>query len=353
MNPSNPQSRRRKTTALPKAEILETRELLTAGAGDTFAIIPGSVTKSNQPAEVKFTINTSHFTMPNGKGQIGVDVATPSGSTLQPKILSITPVDSNGVRSPMTRAVYDPTVHRSNTSSGPMTSAVVERVGVNSLSHSTSATYSVKVTGTNRTTGNFLLGFYLPGDANGDGKVTNADVTLVKSELGAKAGTTNTKYTFDADANRDGKITAADLKLTRQNVGMSTNISPVVSANLDPSSTNGLQARQSTNQNVKFTGTATPGAAVKYTEINSLTPPVATTTDSSGNYSIVIPLAAGANTFNVSTQDSFGQSINGTIAPVTYVTQPVTNNNSKEFAALLQNTINTKPNANPSKTTAG
>ena len=67
----------------------------------------------------------------------------------------------------------------------------------------------------------------------------------------------------------------------------------------------------------------------------------------------MIPLAAGANTFNVSTQDSFGQSINGTIAPVTYVTQPVTNNNSKEFAALLQNTINTKPNANPSKTTAG
>ena len=321
MNPSNPKSRRH-LNAQPKTESLESRELLTAGAGDTFAIVPGTVAKSNQPADVKFTLDTSHFTFVNGRGHIGIDVATPTGSSLSPKILSISPASKGALPATLTRAVYDPTVKRTNTSSGPMTSAVVARVGISSLSPPSSVSYTAKVTGTSGTTGGFLLGYYLPGDANGDGKVDKTDLAIVKSELGAKAGTANSKYTFDADANRDGKITMADVTLTKQNLGMSTTVSPVVSANLDPSSTNGSQTRVTTNQNVKFTGTATPGAAVKYTEVTGMTAPVATTADSKGNYTLVIPLGVGANTFNVSTQDAFGQSINGTIAPVTYVAQP-------------------------------
>lgn len=344
MNTSNPKTRR-PLKAQPRTESLESRELLTAGAGDTFAIVPGTVAKSNQPADVKFTLDTSHFTFVNGRGHIGIDVATPTGSSLKPKILSVTPASKGALPATITRAVYDPTVQRTNSSSGPLTSAVVARVGIQSLSKTNSISYNAKVTGTSGTTGGFLLGYYLPGDANGDGKVDKTDLAIVKSELGAKAGTANTKYTFDADANRDGKITMADVMLTRQNMGMTTNISPVVSANLDPSSTNGSQTRVTTNQDVKFTGTATPGAAVKYTEVMGLTAPVATTADSNGNYTLVIPLGVGSNTFNVSTQDAFGQSINGTIAPVTYVAQPTgtaASGSMTTYSALTQAPTQTK-----------
>jgi len=53
--------------------------------------------------------------------------------------------------------------------------------------------------------------------------------------------------------------------------------------------------------------------------------PVATVADSKGNYSIYVAVDKGQNIFTVTTLDSFGQSITGHIAPVTYLaTPPVT-----------------------------
>ena len=66
----------------------------------------------------------------------------------------------------------------------------------------------------------------------------------------------------------------------------------------------------------------TPGAAVKYSEISGLSQPVATTADAKGAYTLYATLGEGANTFKVTTLDAFGQSISGTIAPVTLQTNP-------------------------------
>jgi hypothetical protein len=43
-----------------------------------------------------------------------------------------------------------------------------------------------------------------------------------------------------------------------------------------------------------------------------------TTADSTGAYSIFVPLVVGSNTFTVSTLDAFGQNISGAITPVVY-----------------------------------
>ena len=87
------------------------------------------------------------------------------------------------------------------------------------------ATYSVQVQGLGQAGGSFLLGFYLPGDANGDGKVDKTDTQIVRSELGSRAG--SARYTFDADANRDGRIAKIDLAYVKQNQGVAVTVSPV------------------------------------------------------------------------------------------------------------------------------
>ena len=43
-----------------------------------------------------------------------------------------------------------------------------------------------------------------------------------------------------------------------------------------------------------------------------------TTADATGNYSIIVPLVRGTNTFQVTSTDAFGQTIQGNLAPVTY-----------------------------------
>jgi Ca2+-binding EF-hand superfamily protein len=61
------------------------------------------------------------------------------------------------------------------------------------------------------------IGIKLPGDVNGDGKVTLRDVRLVRRHLGE----TPSSATWDgrADVNCDGKVSARDLRKVRRQIG--------------------------------------------------------------------------------------------------------------------------------------
>jgi hypothetical protein len=295
-------------------ESLEGRQLLTGGAGSTFAIVPGNITKAGGSATFSFTIDPTHFTMPkSGRMLLGVDIATESGATVRPVISAVTDVQGQPVRGLM-HSHYAPGVPRSNTSKGNMTSAVL--VPVSFAAGNKAETYTVTVKAQNNTSGNYLLGFYVPGDVNDEGSVTQGDLAAVQQAVGTTAAASN--YNFDADANRDGAITRTDVTIVRQNLGAKTTINPTVSANLDPASDTGLQDRVTSLRTVHFTGSATPGATVTITDTNNSEPAVSTTADSSGNYSIMVNLGDGSNVFNVSTHDAFGQNISGSIAAVTY-----------------------------------
>jgi len=104
-------------------------------------------------------------------------------------------------------------------------------------------------------------------------------------------------------------------------LGASTRISPIIGVNLNPAD-DPLNDRITSDKTVNFTGTVTPGATVTFTEINNNSPGATTTADTSGNYSIMVPLGKGSNTFDVTTMDAFGQSISGQISPVTYSANP-------------------------------
>ena len=297
----NDRTARRRITFQPRVEgqALESRRLMTGGMGSTFALIPGAISTPGGSADVKVTINPTLFTIPKGHFKLGVDVVpATTGTTFMPKIGAVINGDGRVVaRAASLRAVLAP-------------------VTINRRNPNATQTLTIHVTAMNHTSGQFLLGFYLPGDVNGDGVVSQADLQAIKSQIGQKSG--NSTYNFDADVNRDGRINAADMMLARQDLGVKTTVLPIVSANLDPATTTGYPVRTTTDPNMHITGVASPGSTVVYANLSVPSTPTRTSADASGNYSIVIPLKPGTNAFQVSTADAFGQTISGQISPIQY-----------------------------------
>jgi len=318
MNPSHKQPHKKRGRVL-SLELLEDRQLLSAGEGSTFAIMSGTVASAKQLSSVPFIINPNDFTPTrSGKFLLGIDVAADPNTSIQPEIVSVK--NAQGREVSLIHSVYTRAIVKSKKLTDPVSSAVLLFLRVPKAGQAP-ADYTVQVRGANNTTGDYLLGYYLPGDVAGTGTVTTADLQTIKSDLGVTASSSN--YSFDADVNRDGVIAPADLAFAAMNLGASTTISPVISVNLNPAD-DPLNDRITSDKTVNFTGTATPGATVTFTEINNNSPGASTTANASGNYSIMVPLGNGSNTFNVATMDAFGQSITGQIAAVTYSTNPPT-----------------------------
>ena len=288
--------RRARPSFRPGTEAMEGRCLLTGGAGNTIAVMTAAVTTPNGTTSVPFTLNPATFKVAHGHAVVGLDLVAANGSKIVPTIAGV--VDAKGHRLHVTRTKG--------------VQAVTVDLKASALK---STNFTAVVASTGGTSGSLLLGYYLAGDANGDGKVDKTDVAAVKAALNTTSASSS--YNFDADANRDGKIDAADLRLARMNMGVSTTVSPDISAKLDPASDTGAADRITTLSTVKFTGKTTPGAAVAYSEVSSRVPTVVATADAAGAYAVNLALAPGANTFKVTSKDSFGQTISGQISPVT------------------------------------
>jgi hypothetical protein len=312
MDHSNPTSRSRRKLSL-HAEALETREVMTGGAGNTFAIMQATVTAPSQRVTVPFIVAPSVVKTPHNKLTLGIDIAKGAGSTLAPRVLALQDL-TTGKTIPISRVRYTAAVAKINPTEGGQSTAVLATIRVNpsDAPHK----YAAIISGSQSTTGKALVGFFLPGDTAGGGAISTSDINTVKSLSGTPAA--SSKYNFATDANRDGIINNADLKITKQNLGVTVSVSPVISANLSPATTTAYPNRTTAFKTVVFNGTTTPGATVTYTEVNKKSTPVTTVADSSGKYTINVGLGSGDNTFVVSQSDAFGQSITGQIAPVKY-----------------------------------
>ncbi len=317
MKPSNQLPRARRGRCLAP-EVLESRVVMSSGQGSTLAIMPGSVTAAGQVSTLSFQVSPTLFTpAKNGKITLGIDIepatstSTSTTTTFKPQIVSITTPSGHVMRAQHLR--YNPAVAKANKLGKFTTSASLFTVPVPATGQP-AANYTVQIKGLGGTTGQYLLGFYLPGDVAGNGTVTKSSIQTIHSLLGKNAN--DCKYQFEADPNRDGIINGQDLKIAQQNVGAATKVSPVISVNLDPASDPAAD-RTSPYSTVHFAGQTTPSAAVSFVDQASGTT-TTTTADSSGNYSIIVPLVTGLNTFTVTTADGFGQSISGSISPVVY-----------------------------------
>ncbi len=192
----------------------------------------------------------------------------------------------------MTHANFDPKVTRTGVqgTSKLSTAALVTIPGLPAKGPSRSPTRSTSRAST-KTSGAILVGFYLPGDADGSGVVNQADLNAIKYAMNTNASDTTGKYSFDADVNRDGMINEQDLTIAKKNLGLGTTVSPVISANVAPSMMVDPTNRITNLSHVTITGAATPDATITYSETGES--PVSTTADTSGNYSITIPLLTG------------------------------------------------------------
>jgi hypothetical protein len=352
MNTSQGQPRTRRVKGIA-LEVLEDRQLLSAGMGSTFAIMPGSVDKAGQVSTVQFKIDPKVFTPGHGgKVTLGIDIAadTSNNSTVKPEIVSVKSAAGGTFR--VQHSIYSASIIKASKLATPVSSAVLVTLPVPKANQAP-AVYMVQVKGNYNTTGRYLVGFYLPGDAKGTGTVDATNLQTITSEFGAKATASGTKYTFDADANRDGKISVADLQIASKNLGAKTTVSPVVSVNLDPATDGPLQSRVTNFRTVHFTGSTTPGATVTFAEINNNSPGATATADDKGDYSIMVPLGDGSNTFKVTSTDAFGQTISGQIAPVTYTLHPPTVvNNPTQLATTNTATAAPTTSTAPATTTA-
>lgn len=211
----------------PTPELLEDRMVLSSGQGSTFAIVPAAISTAGQATATSFTMSPSLFTPATkmkGKMLMGIDVTAATASslssgtssvTLDPEIVAVT--SSTGQKIQISHTHYDAKIARANHLTGvhDISSAVTFKIPVPSSSQ-VPVTYNVEVKGLDHTSGTYLLGFYLPGDANGDGSVNKTDITTIKSLVGDTA--TNSNYNFDADVNRDAIINRKDVKLAEENL---------------------------------------------------------------------------------------------------------------------------------------
>ena len=91
--------------------------------------------------------------------------------------------------------MFNPAIERNRETGDPRSSAMLVPLTTPRGDALTSSTFTVKVIGAEDTTGRFLLGFYLPGDANGDGIVDRTDVKAVRSALGSTPNDASTSST--------------------------------------------------------------------------------------------------------------------------------------------------------------
>lgn len=314
------QSRKRRNP-LCSIDMLEDRRVLSAGMGSTFAIVPGEIAEAGKPSTVEIRLDPTHFS--GGRGGrmvVGIDVAADPSSTVKPTVVGIRGANGRPAAS-IQHSIYSQATIKSAGLGSPVSSAVTTVLRAPKAGRQP-VTYNVEVRGQSDAAGKYLVGFYLPGDASGDGIVDKNDIQLIGSKLGRT--TTDDGYSFDADANRDGKIDVKDLRIASQNLGVKTTISPVVNVNLDPATDGPMRSRITNHRVVRFTGATSPDATVTFTEINGNSPGATTTSDATGDYSIEVQLGDGPNTFQVTTADSFGQTITGQISPVTWMANPPT-----------------------------
>ncbi len=226
---------------------------MTAGAGNTFAIMNETFASANQKIVVPFNYQPNLITL-NARHQItlGVDVAAQSGSSARGKIVAVEDLQTHKMI-PMTRATYAKTVQLANPANGKQATAVTFTLKLTAAQAASPHNYAVVVQSQGGTTGGFLVGFYLPGDAGGTGTVGNTDLATIKQDLNINASSPN--YVFAADANRDGVINNSDLRIAQQNLGTAVKVTPVVAANLSPASDSGINDRITNIRTVTFLGT--------------------------------------------------------------------------------------------------
>jgi hypothetical protein len=169
--------------------------------------------------------------------------------------------------------------------------------------------YKVEVTG-GGSTGKWQLDVFLPGDVDGDFKVTSSDVDVIRTAL--VEGYASPELLEVADSNRDGIITIFDVDVAQANRGTATSVRPLtLTAGLAEGSDTGVVGDNLVRgAQVDIVGLTLPRALVSVDAdgdgfddgLDRASPHAGPT-----NFEIDATLKPGVNPVRVRAADNFGQ----------------------------------------------
>ncbi|MFO0954115.1 MAG: hypothetical protein U0835_23765 [Isosphaeraceae bacterium] len=285
----------------PSLERLETRWVLSSasptGPG-TFVTVPGVVKNPGVVAPVTVPLAANRF-QARHTTIFGLTARPGDGTNLRPAVVAARGLAGQHVGL-LTGAGYQPGIN----------------YGARAyLKAGTPGPVGVGVAGRAGTTGPFLLGADLPGDVNGDGQVTLADLQQF-AQTPFPAGRGSANYNPALDFNRNGQVGQDDVRLLLRNLAplspaskplqLQLKIAPEDAARGDVPAHTGAVTHQRT---VTIVGHATPGSAVffdsglgDYTFSGKLLVP-----DAQGDFRITVTNREGLNNYNFLAVDNFGR----------------------------------------------
>jgi hypothetical protein len=282
---------------LPALDVLEGRVVpSTALPANTLAVVQGTVSAPGEVAEVSVPITAANI---NGRIPIVIGTATSptAGSGLNPRVVSAR--GAGGERLPVLGgAASVPARHNEAT-------AFVQ--------DSSPGTITLAVAGAGNTVGSFQVRVYLPGDINGDGQVTLADLQAFPKYFKARQG--DALYNPAADANLNNQIGQEDARALVRNLKPLSPRGPLkIRLTLAPK--DDVKGHVPSNsgghtyhQTVTILGRTTPGSIVfsdsSFGDFSFSGTAIAT--DARGNFSVQAKNTDGINNNNFLVIDPYGQ----------------------------------------------
>ena len=222
----------------PGVEGLESR-LVPSGLlpANTLSTVAGDVSAPGGAKEVALGVAPRNLTAGRSSTVIGLFVQPRAGG-LQPRIVSVAGPDGR----------YLPLTQQAHAGIGPPGSIV------GFVRDARPGPLTVRVQGVHGTTGTFQVNAFLPGDVNGDGRVTLADLQALAPAYLARVGVPN--YNPAADANLSGFIGINDARALQRNLPpLGPHVPPFLELSVVPT------------ENVPHPGTYNSGAIVNTSRV--------------------------------------------------------------------------------------
>jgi Dockerin type I domain len=285
----------------PQLEQLEIRLQLSASIpANSIGTSQGAVTQPGAVSAASVSVLAKNLTVGKSSTLVGVFVGPESGSMLAPRIVGVEASDGHLLSLKQGRSFVE----------GRGDGQAVAFVKV-----SQPGPLTVLVGGEHHSTGAYSVDVTLPGDVNGDGTVSQADLAPFAESYLASRG--SSKYNPAADFNQDGIVNQIDAKALEENMSPAGGRLPLsLVMNLAPAD----QAHYKTPQNsggstfkkdVTIIGHTLPGSIVIQDGTKGYYKWIgpAYATNASGYFTAQEKLTQGINTFNFLIIDPDGRQL--------------------------------------------
>jgi hypothetical protein len=293
-------SRRPAQQRSPEIETLEARLQLTALIPvNSIGTSQGTVPQPGRSSAASVTVAAKNLTTGKSSTLFGIFVAPGQGSALAPRIKSVK--SSNGQSLSLKKG-------------RPFAAGRADGQAAAFVKVSQPGLLTVLISGGQRSTGTYTLDVTLPGDVNGDGTVSQADLAPFASAYLSTPG--NPNYSRAADFNQDGIVNQVDAKAMQKNMPFTKPGPLQLVMNLSPADQAHYRTPQNSGgstfkKNVTVVGHTLPGSIVIQDGTDGFykwTGP-AYATDSRGFFTAPETLTQGINTFDFLIIDARGRQL--------------------------------------------